>query len=177
MSPCASSMSLSASAPPSPRPQRCAANAMASGDAATRKRQLTDWLQYFDDLHIRGFYLDRGNPRGHAAAPALTHANASPQLEESNLAPESPATISQMPKPKTPLPVSRAAVSAPVAKVSVMPVAHGPSLFEAFERVPNDTLERIREDIGDCKRCRLCERRNRIVFGSGSGKAELVFVG
>lgn len=58
-----------------------------------------------------------------------------------------------------------------------MPVAHGPSLFEVFERVPNDTLERIREDIGDCTRCRLCERRNKIVFGAGSAKAELVFVG
>ena len=40
-----------------------------------------------------------------------------------------------------------------------------------------DTLERIREDIGDCRRCRLCEQRNRIVFGSGSEQARLVFVG
>jgi uracil-DNA glycosylase family 4 len=40
-----------------------------------------------------------------------------------------------------------------------------------------DTLLRIREDIGDCRRCGLCERRNRIVFGSGSEDARLVFVG
>jgi uracil-DNA glycosylase family 4 len=62
-------------------------------------------------------------------------------------------------------------------KAMVLPIAHGPSLFETFERVPNDTLERIREDIGDCKRCRLCERRNKIVFGVGNAKAELVFIG
>ncbi|HLW99544.1 MAG TPA: uracil-DNA glycosylase [Candidatus Acidoferrales bacterium] len=150
---------------------------MASGAAAARKLQLTDWLQYFDDLHIRGFYLDRDNRQGRAAAPASAQVNPVPQLEEGNLASESPVATSQMPKTKTPLPVSRAAFSAPAAKVNVMPVAHGPSLFEAFERVPNDTLERIREDIGDCTRCRLCERRNKIVFGTGNAKAELMFVG
>ena len=41
----------------------------------------------------------------------------------------------------------------------------------------NDSLERIRADIGDCKRCRLCEGRNQIVFGSGNERASLVFVG
>lgn len=43
--------------------------------------------------------------------------------------------------------------------------------------MPGDTLERIRTDIGDCTRCRLSERRNKIVFGDGSAKAELVFIG
>ena len=41
----------------------------------------------------------------------------------------------------------------------------------------NDTLAKIREDIGDCKRCGLCEARNKIVFGSGNEEARLVFVG
>ncbi|MFN0103216.1 MAG: uracil-DNA glycosylase family protein [Bryobacteraceae bacterium] len=41
----------------------------------------------------------------------------------------------------------------------------------------NDSLEAIRADIGDCKRCRLCEARNKIVFGSGNESASLVFVG
>jgi uracil-DNA glycosylase family 4 len=40
-----------------------------------------------------------------------------------------------------------------------------------------ETLARIREDIGDCRRCRLCEGRSKIVFGSGNEKARLVFVG
>src|SRR5690348_6543093 len=41
----------------------------------------------------------------------------------------------------------------------------------------NDTLQNIREDIGDCARCRLHAGRHSIVFGSGNEKARLVFVG
>jgi uracil-DNA glycosylase family 4 len=40
-----------------------------------------------------------------------------------------------------------------------------------------DTLARISEDIGDCRRCKLCEGRNKIVFGVGNEQAPLVFVG
>jgi DNA polymerase len=40
-----------------------------------------------------------------------------------------------------------------------------------------DTLDQIVADIGDCRRCRLCEGRKRIVFGSGNPAARLVFVG
>lgn len=40
-----------------------------------------------------------------------------------------------------------------------------------------DTLDQIRLDIGDCHRCRLCEARNSIVFGSGNERSALVFVG
>jgi DNA polymerase len=43
---------------------------------------------------------------------------------------------------------------------------------------PGDTLALIRADIGDdCRRCRLCEQRNKIVFGVGNEAARLVFVG
>jgi uracil-DNA glycosylase len=42
----------------------------------------------------------------------------------------------------------------------------------------DDTLAKIRADIGDnCRRCRLCEQRNKIVFGSGNEQSKLVFVG
>ena len=40
-----------------------------------------------------------------------------------------------------------------------------------------DTLLKIIEDIGDCRRCRLHEGRNKIVFGVGNEKSPLVFVG
>jgi uracil-DNA glycosylase family 4 len=50
-----------------------------------------------------------------------------------------------------------------------------------MERLPlaplDDTLTKISADIGDCRRCRLCEQRNKIVFGSGDENARLVFVG
>lgn len=38
-------------------------------------------------------------------------------------------------------------------------------------------LGEIREDLGDCRRCRLHEGRASLVFGEGSPEAELVFVG
>ncbi len=50
-----------------------------------------------------------------------------------------------------------------------MPVAEAPAI--------TDSLLKILEDIGDCKRCRLHEGRNKIVFGSGSESARLVFIG
>jgi uracil-DNA glycosylase len=53
------------------------------------------------------------------------------------------------------------------------------SLFEEYmvNGHNDDTLEKIREDLGDCKRCPLCSTRTHIVFGSGNPKARLVFVG
>jgi DNA polymerase len=39
------------------------------------------------------------------------------------------------------------------------------------------TLVEIRKELGDCKRCKLCNGRTQIVFGVGNPKAELVFVG
>lgn len=39
------------------------------------------------------------------------------------------------------------------------------------------SLEMIRAELGDCKRCRLCETRTNIVFGVGNPKARLMFIG
>ena len=43
--------------------------------------------------------------------------------------------------------------------------------------IADETLESIRADIGNCKRCALSEKRTSIVFGAGDPKARLVFVG
>lgn len=40
-----------------------------------------------------------------------------------------------------------------------------------------DLLAVIREEIGDCQRCKLCKGRTHIVFGVGSPHADLMFVG
>lgn len=40
-----------------------------------------------------------------------------------------------------------------------------------------DTLLKILEDIGDCRRCGLHQGRTKIVFGAGNDQARLVFVG
>ena len=39
------------------------------------------------------------------------------------------------------------------------------------------SLEEIRQEIGDCRRCKLWERRHSIVFGVGNPEADLMFVG
>ena len=40
-----------------------------------------------------------------------------------------------------------------------------------------ETLQLIREELGNCSRCGLCRGRNSIVFGKGGPQARLVFVG
>jgi DNA polymerase len=41
----------------------------------------------------------------------------------------------------------------------------------------SESLSEIRDDLGDCRRCRLSKSRHHIVFGAGNPHAELVFVG
>ena len=41
----------------------------------------------------------------------------------------------------------------------------------------SQTLTAVREELGDCQRCKLCATRTNIVFGSGNEKATLMFVG
>lgn len=41
----------------------------------------------------------------------------------------------------------------------------------------SETLEALRDEIGDCRRCRLSEGRTNIVYGVGNPDADLVFVG
>src|SRR5262249_32921746 len=38
-------------------------------------------------------------------------------------------------------------------------------------------LELVRDDLGDCRRCGLCQERRTIVYGVGSPDADLVVVG
>lgn len=39
------------------------------------------------------------------------------------------------------------------------------------------TLEEIQQELGNCKRCELCETRTTIVFGVGNPQAEVMFIG
>ena len=50
-------------------------------------------------------------------------------------------------------------------------------MFAASRLQDVDTLEALRSEIGDCRRCKLCQGRNNIVFGVGNPQAELMFVG
>jgi uracil-DNA glycosylase len=122
-------------------------------------------LRYHEDLGIRLFYRERsaaGRISEESPAAALTMPPSPiPVIEESSLPKNAP-------KPKlepTPL------------RDILLPPPTGPSLFEAVDKVKDDTLLKIREDIGDCTRCKLHKGRHKIVFGDGNPKAELVFIG
>ena len=68
--------------------------------------------------------------------------------------------------------------AAPVAAPKAAPVAK-PALKapEPLVKIPGETLDEVRRELGDCKRCKLCNGRTQLVYGSGNPKAELVFVG
>jgi uracil-DNA glycosylase len=61
--------------------------------------------------------------------------------------------------------------------VGIAATTAAPSLVLPALEPEGDTLDQIRADIGDCKRCKLCEQRKTIVFGSGNGQSPVVFVG
>ncbi|MDE3196823.1 MAG: uracil-DNA glycosylase, partial [Acidobacteriota bacterium] len=70
---------------------------------------------------------------------------------------------------------------APAARPAPEPPAQSPPSIVEIQ-IPSmsptdDTLDRISAEIGDCKRCRLHQGRNKIVFGVGDPRARLVFVG
>jgi DNA polymerase len=77
-----------------------------------------------------------------------------------------------------------AAVSLPPAQPSPPPqlVTMKPSEPQDDDRDPGAPrgaagLQLVREELGDCKRCKLCTTRTNIVFGVGNPDAHLVFVG
>jgi len=69
--------------------------------------------------------------------------------------------------------------SQPVAAAAVASsgAASPPAAAELTVSAAADSLVRIREEIGDCKRCRLHQGRTQIVFGVGNPETRLVFVG
>ena len=95
-----------------------------------------------------------------SAEPAAPPASAAPST-----AMQSPATQSPAMQPP------------PTHGPTVPVLAAAPELLEVLNRIEGDTLELIRENLGDCTRCRLHLQRNKIVFGAGNPRAELVFVG
>jgi len=133
---------------------------------ASLQQKIEDRLRYYEDLGIRLFYTDRvpGGATLVAPEPIVSASSPAPAIEETVL-PKS------TPKPAPP----KVAPVAPPFPLVVPPT--GPSLFETMEKVKGETLLTIREDLGECTRCKLHKGRNKIVFGDGNPKAQLVFVG
>jgi len=122
------------------------------------RQEVAAWLEFYRELGIEEFYPI---PR------ASSHDAVAPQAATPPAKPAAPAD-SRLPTPDSRLPSALPGVPAQAL-----------NLFEAPapKRAEHETLEQIREDLGDCHRCRLAAGRNTIVFGQGNPHAELVFVG
>ncbi len=71
------------------------------------------------------------------------------------------------PIPAAPMaPATKNEPARPPCSAPVLPIGLG-----------SEALRAIREDLGDCTRCKLCQGRKNIVFGVGHPSARLVFVG
>jgi uracil-DNA glycosylase family 4 len=128
----------------------------------TPREKLEAWLRYYDDLNLGAFYTDRRTmPKRASKKRAAVEASID----------KAPAAKKEMLQAFANTPVK---ATAPAA---VLPVALAQPMFNLLDRIEGDTLPRIREDLGECTRCRLHTTRNKIVFGAGNERAELVFVG
>ncbi len=129
------------------------------------RQQLAAWLEFYRDLGIEDFYLS--SPRS-ARRTRQSNVPFQPSIPKTSEPSRAPA----------PLEAKRSLVP-PAPPAIPGPPARSLSLFEAPPPVrrERETLEQIHEDLGDCHRCRLAAGRKTIVFGVGSPRAELVFVG
>jgi len=116
---------------------------------------LRQYLEYFQDLGVTHLNIPLSVIAAHSSANPAALA----------------APLAMSTSPVTPLRETRVPAVTTTSKVKATPMDL-PSLAP-----PGDSLTNIRADIGDCRRCRLCEQRKTIVFGSGNEQARVVFVG
>jgi DNA polymerase len=113
-----------------------------------QRRTVADRVRFYHELGIYDFY--RRAPLGDATQPAQS---------------ESPE----------PMPAKRTAAAAVLTEDLLAPLIQHE---EDSATDPAQALRLIREDLGDCTRCRLHQQgRKQIVFGVGNPRAELMFVG
>jgi uracil-DNA glycosylase family 4 len=147
------------------------------------QKKLSERLCFYEELGVSLFYRDRGARAAQVPLTPTSNSFAPPVSQQISYEEAALPKSIRKPEPLKPTESSpRAAPPRPMppqttAKPDVLPVPAGPSLFEAFDKVPGDTLLKIRTDLGECTRCKLHKTRNTIVFGDGNPQAELVFVG
>lgn len=125
------------------------------------RRALAERVRYYNELGIYDFYRREREP-----APTES---ASVEIASGITAPSQPELREDMSPRKT-------------AVVSNTP---DEGIFEILNLKPEQSvsdpisaLKLIREDLGDCTRCKLHQQgRKQIVFGVGNPQAELMFVG
>jgi uracil-DNA glycosylase family 4 len=126
------------------------------------RRALMERVRYYNELGIYDFYRREGAP---AQANAV---ETEPDVT-------GPVSVSDL-YLKDEMPTKKAALPRKPAEESILAVLNPNA--EQGVRDPVAALRLIREDIGDCTRCKLHQQgRKQIVFGVGNPNAELMFVG
>ena len=80
-------------------------------------------------------------------------------------------TTLELSRPKPKAEKEAAPAEVPPAPAVVVPAR------SRVELSPLERLQAVRDEIGDCQRCKLAPTRTNIVFGSGNPNADLVFIG
>ena len=130
-------------------------------------------LDYYRDLGVYDFYR-RAVPEALLASGIETAASES--LDVAVVAGPPAASLASTiaaPPQAIPeeLPIAARKASPP------LPLAHPTQDYTRIQGKGAPALLEIREEIGDCTRCKLSVGRNKIVFGDGDPKARLMFVG
>jgi DNA polymerase len=126
------------------------------------KRALAERVRYYNELGIYDFY--RRDP-----------AEAHPSTMQDAVIHEYPAIQPEQREEMTPR--TKAAIAVPIVQDEGLFEVANPKP-ESGATDPVQALRLIREDLGDCTRCRLSKQgRKQIVFGVGNPKAELMFIG
>lgn len=139
------------------------------------REELRAWLEFYRELGIEDFYRREPGAREPSvsllpAKPVPAVAAPLPKPSPPPAAPPRPTVTAMPPRPVAPAAPAAAVIQPPVSSLS---------LFEtpAAPRSGPETLAQIRDDLGDCHRCKLAPTRKTIVFGDGNPHAALVFVG
>jgi DNA polymerase len=85
-----------------------------------------------------------------------------------------PSKLAAVSAPPAAMPAAR---PMPAPAPAAPPSASLPPVAAAVPVCPPGSLEDVRRDLGDCKRCKLQGGRKTIVFGEGNPGAAVVFVG
>ncbi|MGD0696549.1 MAG: uracil-DNA glycosylase [Terriglobia bacterium] len=135
------------------------------------RQELKDWFEFYRELGIEDFY--RRAPEQRVGMPKPAELRVEPGREPTPAPTVAPTLAEQK--------MQLESVRAPAVSARPVMPSQKLSLFEAAAPAParreRETLEQIREDLGECHRCKLAGGRKTIVFGQGNPHAEVVFVG
>jgi DNA polymerase len=126
------------------------------------RRALAERVRYYNELGIYDFYRRDGLAPLAGIAPSA-------ELDDSSVQTSEPEQREEMARKKS-------AAVAQVVEENILAVLSTRPEHNVTD--PIAALKLIREDLGDCTRCKLHKQgRKQIVFGVGNPRADLMFVG